>query len=176
MSDQQATSTDPPVILPGQQDSSTDLSDTPPNQLGSLNVQETNHSYKSIILAVLIVLAAMVSAYYYNPTNSQTLHSKPKFEEMLYLEYSNGHESVHIIDQITPYCKKLGHMLGLRDELVQNIWDIAIPATPTDKCTTTIRKWLEGQGRTPVTWETLVVALDKLDLRELSDLLRQIFK
>ena len=123
------------------------------------------------------MLAAVVTAYYYDPTNSRTLHSKPKLEEMIYLEYANGHESVHIIDQITPYCKKLGYMLGLRDELVQNMWDITIPATPTDKCSTTIRKWLEGQGRSrPITWETLVEALDKLDLRELSDLLRQIFK
>ena len=123
------------------------------------------------------MLVAMVTAYYYDPINSRTLHSKSKLEEMIYLEYANGHESVYIIDQITPYCKKLGHMLGLRDELVQNMWDIAIPATPTDKCTTTIRKWLEGQGRSrPVTWETLVEGLDKLELRELSDLLRQIFK
>ena len=28
---------------------------------------------------------------------------------------------------------------------------------------------LEGQGHTPVTWETFIEALDKLQLRELSD-------
>ena len=33
---------------------------------------------------------------------------------------------------------------------------------------------LEGQGHTPVTWETFIEALDKLQLRELSDLLQQI--
>ena len=183
--DQSASSTDPLVTLPAQPASSTNLSDTPHNPLGSFkDFQETDsaatsfnikHSYKWIKLAVLIMLVAVVTAYYYNTINSRTLHTKPKLGEMIYLEYSNGRNHLRIIEQITPYCETLAYMLGLRDDLVKNMGDITIPTTRTHKCRDTIRTWLEGQGHTPVTWETFIEALDKLQLRELSDLLQQIF-
>ena len=50
------------------------------------------------------------------------------------------------------------------------------PLNPLEKCQETIREWLEGKGSTPVTWETFIEALDRLELRELSNKLRQELK
>ena len=179
--DQPASSTDFQVSLPHQPAAPTDLSDTSPNQFGSLkgheiNVSDCNVEYspkRMIFIGLLVGLIAMLTLYYYDPTNSQTLHSKPKLEEMIYLEYSNGRNHLRIIEQITPHCKKLAYMLGLRHELVMKMWDMTIPITHTHTCRDTIRTWLEGQGHIPVTWETFIEALDNLQLRKLSDILRQ---
>ena len=178
----QTSSSDQQVTLPDQQVSSTDLSVTLDDQPASSTAplvtfpdQPGNQLHKWAILAILIVLVAVVIAYFYNPTNSRTLHTKPKLEETIYLEYSNGLNHLRIIEQITPHCETLAYMLVLQDDLVKNMWDITILATPTHKCRDTIRTWLEGQGHTPVTWETFIEALDKLQLRELSDLLQQIY-
>ena len=185
--DQTASSTDLQVSLPHQSATSTYLTETSPNQFGSLKgYKETeysvrnlkiNRSFKRIIfIGLLVGLIAMLTPYYYAPTNSQTLHSKPKLEEMIYLEYSNGRNHLRIIEQITPHCKKLAYMLGLRHEFVMNMWDMTIPSTHTHTCRDTIRTWLEGQGHIPVTWETFIEALDNLQLRKLSDILRQIIR
>ena len=59
------------------------------------------------------MLVVVATAFYYDRTNGLTLHTKPKFEEMIYLEYSNGRNHLRIIEQITPHCETLASMLGL---------------------------------------------------------------
>ena len=69
----QVSITDLQVVLPDQPASSTNLPFTLPDTPASSTDPPGNRSHKWIILAVLIVLVAMVTAYYYNPTNSRTL-------------------------------------------------------------------------------------------------------
>ena len=102
---------------------------------------------------------------------SLTMDSKPKFTDMIYLKSVDGREGIRILEEVFQYCKKLGHLLHLRDAVMYNIWN-----TPPfrDCCERTIGKWLEGQGHGPVTWKTFISAIDGLNL-ELSDKLRQEF-
>ena len=102
---------------------------------------------------------------------SLTMDSKPKFTDMIYLKSVDGREGIRILEEVFQYCKKLGHLLHLRDTVMYNIWN-----TPPfrDCCERTIGKWLEGQGHGPVTWKTFINAIDGLNL-ELSDKLRQEF-
>lgn len=67
-------------------------------------------------------------------------------------------------------------MLGLRHELLNIVWYKTTSDTLVDQCIDTISKWLDGQGHEPVTWEEFVEALDKLELRELSDELKNILR
>ena len=44
-----------------------------------------------------------------------------------------------------------------------------------DACSTMLIEWLEGKGRHPTTWETLIEALEEADLSELANDLKDVF-
>ena len=44
-----------------------------------------------------------------------------------------------------------------------------------DACRTMFVEWLEGRGRTPTTWETVLKALEEAKQRELAKDLKEIF-
>ena len=43
-----------------------------------------------------------------------------------------------------------------------------------DACSTMFIEWLEGKGRQPATWETLIEALEEADLSELASNLKDV--
>ena len=43
-----------------------------------------------------------------------------------------------------------------------------------DACRTMFVEWLEGKGRTPTTWETVIKALDESELAEVAENLRNV--
>ena len=103
---------------------------------------------------------------------SRNIFSKPQLLDMIYLESITGDEGINIIQEITRDCRKLGHILRLRKELVQNIWSTS---PSEDGCQQIIVKWQEGQGPEPVTWEAFIKALERLGRRQLSNKLRKEF-
>ena len=107
-------------------------------------------------------------------TDSTRLYSKPQLKDLIHMKSAKEHEDFYILDDITRYCQKLGYLLELREALVNNIWNRSL--NPLEKCQETVREWLEGKGSTPVTWATFIKSLDRLELRELSNKLRQELK
>ena len=45
-----------------------------------------------------------------------------------------------------------------------------------DACRTMFIEWLEGKGRTPTTWDTVIKALEEAELGEVAKDLKEIFK
>ena len=121
---------------------------------------------------ICVVLVAMSIPYF---QLSSSLHKKPTYREMIVLN-SNFKPDLRIIEQVAHACYKLGHVLGLRDELVHILWDESDSSRITDKCGRTIREWLRGQGTRPVTWHTFIQALKRLHLLELSHELTDILQ
>ena len=107
-------------------------------------------------------------------TDSTRLHSRPQLKDLIHMKSAKEHEDFHILDDITGYCQELGYVLEIRESLVYNIWNR--PLKNKENCRETIIEWLEGKGSTPVTWETFIEALDRLELRELSNKLCQELK
>ena len=96
------------------------------------------------------------------------LKDKPKLKDLITFKSANGITSVQAIEEVARNCKKLGYMLDLNENSVQNIWYSGDPSSITEKCEKTIEIWLEGQGSTPVTWETFIAALEEIGMMELS--------
>ena len=105
--------------------------------------------------------------------SSPSMNSKPTLLQMV-VKWPNNSFDVSIVEEVALYCKKLGYILGLNEKIVFNMWNSSPPSQLLDTCERTIKKWLEGQGKTPVTWETFIKALEELSLSELSRKLRQI--
>ena len=100
------------------------------------------------------------------------LHSAPQFKDLIYLKSAKGHEEIYILDEITEHCQELGFLLKIEASLIRTRKTL----DPSEKCLDTMRKWLGGKGSTPVTWETFIEAMERLELQELSEKLRQELK
>ena len=101
------------------------------------------------------------------------LSSKPMVGEMLFLKSIDAQSTIRIIEEVARHCNDLGYHLHLDRSSVQNIWE-GSESIITKKCERTVIEWLEGKGKTPITWETFITALEELRLMELSDELRRI--
>ena len=50
------------------------------------------------------------------------------------------------------------------------------PLNSVDACRETFTQWLEGKGRTPITWETIIEALEEADFSEVTKELKEILE
>ena len=110
----------------------------------------------------------------HNRYTGPTLKDKPKLKDLITIESTDGSISIHIIEEVATSCRQLGYMLGLNENLVQNIWHSGDSPSITEKCEKTIENWRKGQGKTPVTWETFIAGLKQIEMMELSRQLHNI--
>ena len=93
-----------------------------------------------------------------------SLNDKPKLRELVAIKSTDGLTSINVIEEVARSCRRLFYMLELSENSVKNIWH---SGERTDQCEKTIEKWLEGQGSTPITWQTLIAALEQVQMTEL---------
>ena len=99
------------------------------------------------------------------------MDQKPSLLQLTLFKSPSG-KRVEIIKSIAPNWNRLGIHLDF-DETGQTLNCIAKehPFNPIDCCTQMMREWLEGRGRQPATWATLI---DLLKDAEMNDLAQQV--
>ncbi len=105
-------------------------------------------------------------------TGTQT-EQEPSLLQLTLLKSPSG-KRVEIIKTIAPDWNKFGIYFDF-DKTGQTLKCIAKehPFNPIDCCTHMMREWLEGRGRQPATWATLI---DLLKDAEMNDLAQQVEK
>ena len=105
------------------------------------------------------------------PTNHPKKGDMPKLSLLLDfpLRDSDDDEGLNIIEQIGTTYRMLGTMLlnddtgaiteAIKQQFNQNAIDINYEI---------LRRWLQGRGKSPVTWMTLVRVLKQIQLKELA--------
>ena len=106
-------------------------------------------------------------------STTRSLTSKPTLPELLNFNTSSG-RTVNIVDQIATHYSKL-------DPLLLNDDNGAVTSAIADKhqrSSETINqeiltRWLQGRGKLPVTWSTLLDVLRDVGLSELTQMIRK---
>ena len=95
------------------------------------------------------------------PTSSMSvsLDSRPELNDMLVLKC--GDKFLTIIETVAAQCNTFGIMLGLPSPVVNTEWFVSGPHTQS-KCQSIVERWLEGKGKKPVKWKTVIEALQIL--------------
>ena len=97
---------------------------------------------------------------------------KPTVRELVCLKtFSPNSKTVRCVKKSESRWDDLALFLGLEAE-VDSIQS-NFPRDVHRACKKMLQLWLEGQGRTPVTWRTLLDALEDADMTALADDLRE---
>ena len=85
-------------------------------------------------------------------------------------DFPGRDRSIDIVAEIGTDYSKLGTLL-LDDNNGKKVSNIEKSKLndPVDIAVAILKAWIEGKGRTPVTWQTLVTCLRKTDLNVLAD-------
>ena len=102
----------------------------------------------------------------------RSLDSKPTLPELFYLETSSG--SVNIVKQIGTHYSRLGPLL-LSDDMGAVTSAIIVQyQRDADAINQEIlTRWLQGQGKQPVTWSTLTDVMRDVGLSDLARLIKE---
>ena len=86
---------------------------------------------------------------------------EPTMYELQYLRSEGGNVTVRIIEQVQSDWKELVDYFKLPMETVEK--EMAKPGwTPKDACRNVFVTWLQGQGRSPKTWATVIDVLKEI--------------
>ena len=85
-----------------------------------------------------------------------------------------GGTECRIIDHCSSRWEELATALHLELHTINSIRRATEYHSMEDRCRAALRHWLEGQGRKPVTWKTLIVALNECKFGQLSKTLETI--
>ena len=102
--------------------------------------------------------------------HNRKLKSKPKLYE-LDLIRRNG-KTVRVISRTSAAWKRVATRLHFEGYEIKSIEKDKHFQTG-DACSTMFSDWLEGKGRQPTTWETLIEALEEANLSELANDLKE---
>lgn len=125
----------------------------------------------AILLAQVLVPSSSSSSKVTRPHTPPppllSMDGRPEMKLMLHIERGGGREDLCIVETVTADCYKLGLLLDLPEQLVRNEWKMS-PEDSTMKCQNIISKWLEGQGRHPISWRIFIDTLKKVPLHRLA--------
>ena len=97
---------------------------------------------------------------------------KPTIAKLLLLKVADGHK-IQIIDTVASKWKLLGHLMNFDDT---GTWvdkaDNKHRGDPDSCCVAIFKHWLNGNGRGPHTWKTLIELLEDTDYQVLADEVR----
>ena len=96
-----------------------------------------------------------------------TADSTPKLHQLLKLVDRNG-EEVRIRDHLAPKWEDLATYMHF-ERATSMIIGTDNVGKVEDACQRVLEKWLDGKGRKPVTWETLINVLVDVEKSELAD-------
>ena len=101
---------------------------------------------------------------------------KPTLRDLLCFKYndiSGTQHKIHIIDTVASCWRRLGLALNICDYHLDNIEHNH--GNVEDRCQTMLKEWIQGTvGDGPVTWETLVEAIDDARYGELAQQLKRV--
>ena len=83
-----------------------------------------------------------------------------------------GQEKLSLIEEVSPDWEKVASRLGLSDHVVRIIKYDTIQFGCEKSCRESFRRWLDGKGYQPITWERLIEALVDADRCTLADRLQ----
>ena len=112
------------------------------------------------------------------PAKSFLLESTPRIQDLLFLRC--GSKELDIINEVASMCNTFGYLLNLDRHIVNIEWNVP-GANAHSKCQNVVGHWLDGKGTKgiygkPVTWTTLIEALQRLGKHWLADSLEQCIK
>ena len=122
-------------------------------------------SFFSIILCLFMFSNSCIPSYSGSPALS--LDGKPILRQFHVFTCASG--SIHIVQEVTSECEKLGILLWLPPPLVSNTMSSKAHGNIEDKCRNIIDMWLKGKGKLPVIWRTFIDVLKEMKYLELAD-------
>ena len=81
---------------------------------------------------------------------------------------------IRIIDRVAPKWKEVALRLHFKDHYIQVI-EMKCYHQPVSACRTMFTQWLEGNGRKPTSWKTLIIALKEAKLCTLAEEVQNMF-
>ena len=96
----------------------------------------------------------------------------PELHQLEYLEH--GSLIMKTIDRVAAEWKTVALHLHFEDHRIKVI-EMNCHYQPVPACRSMFSQWLQGQGREPRTWRTLIVALEEAILHTIAQELRNIF-
>ena len=96
----------------------------------------------------------------------------PKLHQLEYLEQRSL--IIKTIDRVAAEWKTVALHLHFEDHCIKVI-EMNCHYQPVSACRSMFSQWLEGKGRKPRTWRTLIVALEEANLHIIAQELRNIF-
>ena len=96
---------------------------------------------------------------------------RPRMTDLRYLVLPGG-EKFDVAARIGRSYEKVGILLLLDDNEVQNIWTDSLKEIEKTNVEI-LRRWLRGSGKQPVTWRTLIQVLVKVGSTELAKDIRE---
>ena len=101
-----------------------------------------------------------------------SLTSEPRLYELDHIK-GNG-KTVKVISRVAAKWETVATRLHFEGHDIERI-EKDKPHQSLDACRTMFIEWLEGKGRTPITWETVIKVLEEAELAELASDLRDVF-
>lgn len=105
-------------------------------------------------------------------TDFLTISSLPIWHHLDRIE-ANG-KTIKVIEHAAVKWNKLATRLYFEPQDINRIRN-DVQNQSINACETVLSEWLQGKGRKPTTWDTVIKALEEADLSELSADLRIIF-
>ena len=141
---------------------------TPPGEFHIEVVMAANDSRELGVLQMFIQSLFLISA----STSDRSFTSKPTLPELLNLKTSPG-STVDVVQQIGTHYSKLGPLLlnddtGAVTSAIVSQYQLNAVAINQEILT----RWLQGQGKKPVSWSTLTDVLKEVGLPELSQMIQ----
>ena len=103
-------------------------------------------------------------------TDFPTTSSMPKLHHLNRIEGSNG-KTVKVIKRAAAKWESVATSLHFESHDISCIRK-DYPQQSVDACRTVFSEWLQGNGRKPTTWNTVIKALEEADLSELASELK----
>ena len=105
-------------------------------------------------------------------SDKPNLTSKPRLHELDRIKIDG--KTVKVINRVASNWKVVATRLYFEGHEIQNI-SRDNPRT-VDACQEVFTQWLEGKGRIPTTWETIIEALEEADFSEVTNDLKEILE
>jgi hypothetical protein len=98
---------------------------------------------------------------------SASIHidSTPTLRELAYLKHCD--QRINVIECVAPRWKSVADQLHLKSHHIETI-EMESLCKPGPACREMFAKWLKGFGRKPITWRTVIDALDDAGLPTVS--------
>ena len=104
-------------------------------------------------------------------TERPSLTSKPRLYELDRIKIDG--KTVKVISRVAASWEKVAIRLHFECHEIRSI-SRDKQLTVVDACREVFTQWLEGKGRTPTTWRTVIEALEEADFSEVTNDLKEI--